>query len=197
MFKIITSKKQVFKCALKNIELKKLRKGGTKMKPRIFFTISGIFFMLNFIPVHAISPDSLKIAITNHFKLTTRSFFGRIKVPGTVLVLQKEGLRADPAQGIMVPSVIKDGHLVRVGSDFGYGHSLKVGEQLYLYRVNVNKDHVILLIATVETFDIIKEGTTHSQPYELAVSFQYENGIDNLSAEQILNDIYVWFKPLE
>jgi hypothetical protein len=153
------------------------------------------------IPAQAVSPDSLKAVITSRFKLTTRNLSLRIQERGTVLVIQKEGLRADPPKMVKVVSVIENGNLVSEGGGGLFskesGHTLKVGERLYLYGVKIRKNFVNFSMGTVETFDIVKEGTTQSQPYELFVKFQYEDDIDGLSAERILNDIYVWLKPEE
>jgi hypothetical protein len=153
------------------------------------------------IPAQAVSPDSLKAAITSRFKLTTRNLSLRIQERGTVLVIQKEGLRADPPKMVKVVSVIENDNLVSEGGgglfSEGTGRTLKVGERLYLYGVKIRKNFVNFSMGTVETFDIVKKGTTQSQPYELFVKFQYEDAIDGLSAERIFNDIYVWLKPEE
>ncbi len=166
---------------------------------RLIITMSIIAIIV--IPARAVSPDSLETAITNRFKLTTRNLSLRIKERGTVLVIQKEGLRADPPKMVKVVSVIENNDLVSEGGggifSEGSGRTLKVGERLYLYGVKIRKDFVNLSMGTVETFDVVKKGTTQSQPYELFVKFQYESGIDGLSAESILDDIYVWLKPEE
>jgi hypothetical protein len=150
----------------------------------------------------AATPTQVKEAVEARYQVTTRSAFGRVKEPGTVLLVQKEGIRADKPKALMRPSIIRDGELVTVGGGRvvlggNTGHSLSVDERVLLYGVKSAKKYVALVIATTETFKTIENGSTVATPFEAAVSFRYEEGLASVSTEQVLRDIAVWFKTEE
>lgn len=148
-------------------------------------------------PIGAATPEEIRQEILSKFTITTRSAVGRVQNPGSVLVVQKEGIRADPPRTMMKPSKIRDGELVEVGggSFFGNsGHSLAIGQRLHLYRLDVKEKYVLLLLATAETHSLQQGGGTESVPLEAAVSFRYEKGIANVTTEQVVQNVGDWFK---
>ena len=146
----------------------------------------------------ATTTAEVKSALSAHYKITTRSgFTGQVKQIGTVLVLQKEGIRADVPNALLKPTVIKNREIERAGGGGvvgGSGHNLKVGDRLHLYKIKVEKDYVLLLVGTADTYDTVEHGSTVSEPYEAAVGFQYDAGLTSVTAEEIMKDISAWFQ---
>jgi len=172
------------------------------MKYLIRFAFSLMLLHLLSGALFATTPDEIQSAIEARYKVTTRSFLGRIKEIGTILVIQKEGLRADVPKALMKATVIMNRKIAAVGGGnvFGIGntgHALKIGDRLHLYRVNPKDEYIDLIIATVDTFDVVKSGSTESKPYKALVRFRYDGGLSTVSTKQILEDINAWFKTEE
>lgn len=141
----------------------------------------------------------VKAAVEAQFTVTTRTMMGSVKAPGTVLVVQQDGIRGTKPSAFMKPSIIRGGKLTSVGGGGvilggNKGHSLKAGERVLLYGVKAVAESVVLLIATVETFDVVDQGSTVSVPFEAAVGFQYDGGVAGVPLATIVSDIGLWFK---
>ena len=63
--------------------------------------------MLHFLAgtAFAVTPDEMKAAIESRYKLTIPGFLGNYKEIGSVLVVQKEGLKADRPRSNFRPTV--------------------------------------------------------------------------------------------
>lgn len=137
----------------------------------------------------------LEQAITERYQLTTRSKVGRILEPGTVLVIQQEGLKADKPKPFMRPTVIEQGTISKTGGGFltAGGRSLSPGDRVYLYDARVKNNAIDLIIATVETYDVVEKGTTQSTPYQTALRFAFDSGwLGSASAGEVLDHINIW-----
>lgn len=147
----------------------------------------------------ALTPDEIKSAIESRYKLTIPGFLGYFKETGTVLVVQKEGLRADRPRSNFKPTVIKGGKIKTAGGgDLPLGNNvdgnLKIGDRLYLYGVQGGDDYVELSLFTVKTFVVTGSGTRGPVPLQASTRFQYEGGLAGITANQVMADIGGWFK---
>ena len=108
----------------------------------------------------------------------------RITQPGTVLVIQKEGIYANPSidYGNLTTKVV-DGN-VQGPKGFGAAffsnqndRSLKVGTTVYVTRVAVTNKDVRFDIITCDTSDISVSGNTKHVRYSATVAFEFPEGV--------------------
>lgn len=139
--------------------------------------------------------SNLEDALKSQYVLTTRSKLGRILEPGTVLVIQQEGIKADKPKAMMRPTVIESGSISKTGGGllFSGGRALPKGDRVHLYDLRVKDKGVDLIIGTVKTYDVSKRGTTESTPYEAALHFAFEpSWLETASPEDVLAEIEPW-----
>jgi hypothetical protein len=147
----------------------------------------------------AVTPNEIKSAVEAHYKLTIPGFLGNYKETGSVLVVQKEGLRADRPRSNFKPTVIERGQVVTAGGgDLPLGNNvdgnLKIADRLYLYGVRCGDDDVELRLFTVKEFVVTGSGTRGPIPLQASTRFQYDGGLAPLTVKQVMEDIGVWFK---
>jgi hypothetical protein len=141
--------------------------------------------------------DDLEQAINHRWIPTTRSKLGRVLEPGTVLVIQKGGLKADKPRAFMRPTVIDSGEISKTGGGFfvSGGRSLSPGDRVYLYDVRVKNDAIDLIIATVETYDVEERGSTTSTPYEAALHFVFDpQWLESAPPDDVIAQISPWLE---
>jgi len=122
--------------------------------------------------------NPIEEAIADVYKITERTMLGRIERPGTVLVVPKEGVRADPPKSFMTPTTVRDGEVTRIGGgtvldDGTEGKALALGDRVYLFDVRIKKRAVVPLTRTVETYDMLQDGKTIATSYEASVSVAF------------------------
>jgi len=147
----------------------------------------------------AVTQNEMKSAVESRYKLTIPGFLGNYKETGSVLVVQKEGLRADRPRTNFKPTVIKGGQITTAGGgDVPLGSNvdgkLKNGDRLYLYGVRCGDDYVELLLFTVKEFVVTGSGTRGPIPLQASTLFQYDGGVAAVTARQVMDDIGAWFK---
>lgn len=147
----------------------------------------------------AVTQEEVKSAIVSRYKLTLPGFLGGFKEVGSVLVVQKEGLRANRPSAAFKPNVIENRRLTTAGGgDLPLGGKveadLKTGDRLHLYGVRTGDDYVQLDIFTVNSFVVPGSGTRGPTPLQASVRFRYVRGLAATSVAQILEDVGVWFK---
>lgn len=147
---------------------------------------------------HASSEAEIRQALESRYTLTERSkWSAQVTKPGTVLVVRKAGLQANTPRLVMKPTVIKNGELEYVGGG-NYmggdsGRTLKVGEKMYLYTIQTNPEAVTLIYGTVESYERMEEGSTKAQPYQLALRFEYDGGLQAVDTDRIVSDVSSFF----
>jgi hypothetical protein len=146
--------------------------------------------------------DEIKSAVESRYRMTSNDFLGNVKEMGTVLVVQKEGLKAGRPMTLFKPNVVSNGRVVTAGggdlplrSDFdGY---LKAGDRLYLYGVRTGGDYVELSIYTVKSFSVSGSGTRGPAPLQANVRFLYDGGLAAVSTQLVMENIGTWFRTDE
>lgn len=147
----------------------------------------------------AVTPEEIRSAIESRYRLTIPGFLGNYKETGSVLVVQKEGLRADRPRSNFKPTVIEGGQVVTAGGGgLPLGNNvegnLKAGDRLYLYGARCGDDYVELLLFTVKEFVVTGSGTRGPTPLQATARFRYNGGLGPLTARQVMADIDAWFK---
>src|SRR6516165_908703 len=138
----------------------------------LFQCLAGISF--------AVTQEEMKATIEARYKVTKPGFLGNVEEPGSVLIVQKEGLKAGRSSKAFKPNVIAKGQITATGGgDVPLGgnvdDNLKTGDRLYLYGVRAGDDYVELSIFTVKTF--VVTGTRGPTPLQASVRFQYDGGM--------------------
>ena len=146
----------------------------------------------------AAEKDEITAAVERKYQLTARSnFSGQVTQPGTVLYVSHEGLQANKPAGFMKATIIKDGEVEKLGGGSLFpgdaGKTLSVGEEMYLYRVQVTKKVVNAFLGTVESHSMQVGGKMKMKPYQLALQFKYSEGISGIDASRVLDDIAKFF----
>ncbi len=146
----------------------------------------------------ASSEAEIRQALETKYTVTERSkWTAQVTKPGTVVVVQKSGLQANTPRLVMKPTVIKNGQLEYVGGGSftggDSGHTLKVGEKMYLYTIQTKPEAVTLIYGTVESYERSEKGSTKAEPYQLALRFEYDGGLQAVETERIIKDVSSFF----
>lgn len=148
----------------------------------------------------AATPDEIRAALAAKFELTQRSkFTGRVTKPGTVLVIQRPGINADPETKLIMKPVLINRDKVEgagggslVGGESG--RTLKPGDRVYVYELRPGSDDVVLIYGTVDSYDVVADGGTRSMSYKGSLAFQYPEGTKAVDAARIADDVSLWLK---
>ncbi|HET6421739.1 MAG TPA: hypothetical protein VFG19_16400 [Geobacteraceae bacterium] len=145
----------------------------------------------------AVTQEEIRSAVETRCKITKPGFLGDYKEIGSVLVVRKEGLRANRPSASFSPNVITNGGAATAGGgDLPPGGNadgvLKTGDRLYLYGVRTGNDFVQLDLFTVRTF--IVTGTRGPTPLQASVRYRYDEGLAGVTSKQVMEDIGAWFR---
>jgi hypothetical protein len=171
------------------------------MQHRFRFTFTFGILLLHFLAGNAlaVSPNEIVSAVESRYKFTIPGFLGDYKEIGSVLAVQKEGLRANRPRTNFKATVIKGGEIIAAGGgDLPLGNNvdgnLKIGDRLYLYGVKSGDDYVELQLFTIKTFVVTGSGTKGPLPLQASTRFRYEGGLAAVTAKKVMGDIGAWFK---
>jgi hypothetical protein len=64
---------------------------------------------------------------------------------------------------------------------------------MYLYAIQTSPEAVTLIYGTVDSYERSEKGSTKAQPYQLALRFEYDGGLQAVETERIVNDINSFF----
>lgn len=148
----------------------------------------------------AATSDELSSAVTSQYRVTIPGFFGDFKAIGDVLIPRREGLGVNRPSKMFKPSVVKNHQLVIAGGgnvSLGDVHNttLKQGERLYLYGVSTGDRYLQLDLYTVSTY--VVPGIRGPTSLQASVRFQYDNGLADVTTNQMLDEISEWFDTEE
>lgn len=170
------------------------------MKLRIGMALSLLLLLIPAGTSYAVSGDEIKSAVVSRYRVTTNDLLGNLKEPGTILVVQKPGLKADRPFKLFNSNLVVNRQVASVGGgslalrgDFdGY---LKAGDRLYLYGVRTGENYVELELFTAKSFSVSGSGLRGPVPLQANTRFRYDAGLAAVSAGQIMADIDAWFGP--
>lgn len=134
--------------------------------------------------VQAENHDALRNALESKYQITKIGIdHFRITQPGEIMVLQKDGLYANPSTDFgNVTTTVTDGQLSEPsgfgGAFFSKGaentnKTFKAGEHLYITRISITNDSVRFDVVTSETYDATIHGTTRQIRYVSTLAFKY------------------------
>jgi hypothetical protein len=117
----------------------------------------------------------------------------RITQPGTVLVIQKEGISGDLSTDMsFLNNKVHDGQVAQAG---GFGammqgkktsRDLKVGDKVYLFKIEAKDDQVRYFVLTCDTYDVNVHGSTRQTRYKALLSFELgKNFLDTANADSV------------
>ncbi len=104
----------------------------------------------------------------------------RITKPGTVLVIQKDGIFANPSTDYGTQTTrVTDGNVIEpkgFGAAFFANktdRSLKAGEKVYITRIQVTNKDIRFEIMTADTMEVNINGNTRETRYAATVAFDF------------------------
>jgi hypothetical protein len=139
--------------------------------------------------------SALEEALKSKYELTkTGNDRVRITQPGTVFVVQKEGISGDLASDMtFLNNKIHDGQVAQAG---GFGammqekktsRDLKVGDKVYLFKIEAKDDQVRYFIITCDTYDVNVKGSTRQTRYKALLSFELgKDFLDTANADAVV-----------
>ena len=129
--------------------------------------------------------NTLKETLESSYPLTKRATLSpdRITQQGVILVINKAGIAADPSSDLRYSETfVRNGAVGEQGGATSAVFSkentrvFKPGERVYVTDIKVGDDHVMLLLLSLDMFDVVKKGSTKQTRYKGALIFKFDNG---------------------
>lgn len=127
--------------------------------------------------------DALKNSLESSYPLTHRATLSpdRITEQGVVLVIQKQGIAADPSSDLRYSlTYVRNGQVSEQGGATSAVFSkentrvFKPGERVYVIAIKIGDDYVMLELMSCDMFDVVKKGSTTQTRYKAALSFKFD-----------------------
>jgi hypothetical protein len=124
--------------------------------------------------------DTLKNALETKYQLT-KTGIDRVRItqPGTVFIVQKDGISGDlSSDATFLNNKVKDGQIAQAGGFMAAmqgkttSRDLKAGDKVFLFRLDVKDDQVQFFVITADTYDIAVHGSTKQSRYKAMLSFE-------------------------
>jgi hypothetical protein len=129
---------------------------------------------------------TLEESLASNYELT-KTGMDRVRItkPGTVFVVRKDNINGDVASSMFqfVNKVMPDGTIVQ-GSGEGNGRVFKVGEKVYLFKIDVKNDGVHFGVISADTYQVVQHGADHQTRYKAVITFQFPS-IETMTPEAI------------
>jgi len=143
--------------------------------------------------------DALKETLEAAYPLTHRSALApdRLTNQGVVLVIQKQGIAADPSSDMRYSvTYVRDGQIGEEGGATAAiftkekTRTFKPGEKVYVTAIKIGEDYVMFELMSCDMFDITLHGSTKQTRYKSALSFKFDkNALPTLDAKKIIETI--------
>lgn len=126
------------------------------------------------------SHDAIKEALEAKYQLT-KTGIDRVRItqPGTVFVIQKNGISGDLASdATFLNNKVNDGEVSQAGGfmaamqDKKTSRNLKPGDKVYVFKIEVKDDQVEVFAVTCDTYDVNLHGSTRQTRYKALLSFE-------------------------
>lgn len=153
---------------------------------------------------HASSHGDLEEALKAKYEITkTGMDRARITQPGTVLIIQKEGISGDLATDTtFLNNRIRDGQVAQAGGfgafmqDKKTSRILKAGDKVYVFKIEVKDDQVRYFLITCDSFDVNLHGSTRQTRYKALLSFELgKEFLANATADDVKKAVDVVIQP--
>lgn len=145
--------------------------------------------------------DNLESIVEELYDLTAtnKMDYHNVIAPGTVFILQVEGITAHPQDALnVIPNEISNGRVTQQKgfmsslwkADQGNSRQFKVGDRFYLHRVQAKEKGIYFWLITAETRDVIERGSTRSARDSALILFPFpDDDLQNLDAETIKAEV--------
>lgn len=132
------------------------------------------------VSANASNHDALKQALEAKYQIT-KTGIDRVRItqPGTVFVVQKDGISGDLASDMtFLDNKVRDGQVAQAGGFMAVmqgkktSRDIKTGDKVYLFRVDVKDDQIQFFVITCDTYDVNLHGSTKQTRYKAQLSFE-------------------------
>lgn len=132
------------------------------------------------VPSMAGDHNALKDSLEAKYQLT-KTGVDRVRItqPGTVFIVQKDGISGDLASDMtFLNNKVHDGQVAQAGGFMASmqgkttSRDLKTGDKVYLFRIDVKDDQVQFFVITCDTYDVNVHGSTKQTRYKAQLSFE-------------------------
>jgi hypothetical protein len=107
----------------------------------------------------------------------------RVTHPGTLFVIQREGIGGQQAKDVTLSKVfVRDGTVAQAGGlmvaliDRKNARQFRVGERVYVSKISVQDNEIWYIINAVDTMEANLRGTTQQTRYKALLAFQFPKG---------------------
>ena len=176
----------------------------TKRMARLSLAVSVVAALIGGGKVYAADHSELQEALQAKYQLT-KTGIDRVRItqPGTVLVIQKEGISGDLASDMtFLNNKVRDGQVAQAGGfmasmqDKNTSRDLKVGDNVYLFKVEVRGDEVQYFVITCDTYDVNLHGSSRQTRYKALLSFELgKEFMETASADTIKKTVDAVIAP--
>jgi hypothetical protein len=139
--------------------------------------------------------NALKEALEKTYPLTHRAALSldRITQQGVILVIQKQGIAADPSSDLRISiTYVRDAQIGEQGGAVANVFKktntrvFKPGEKVYVTGIKIGDDYVILELLSCDMFDVAEDGSTRQTRYMADLSFKFDKELlPTLSADKV------------
>ena len=146
----------------------------------MMLTCTSVLALTSGISSMASDHDTLKNALETKYQLT-KTGIDRVRItqPGTVFIVQKDGISGDlSSDATFLNNKVKDGQIAQAGGFMAAmqgkttSRDLKAGDKVFLFRLDVKDDQVQFFVITADTYDIAVHGSTKQSRYKAMLSFE-------------------------
>jgi hypothetical protein len=127
----------------------------------------------------------------------------RISKPGTVLVIQKDGISGDLASDATFLKVyVRDGQISQRGGFIASMQNkqtsriFKPGERVYVWKINVGDEQLQYYLISADTFDAAVKGSTRQTRYKTLLQFEFpKDQLNTATPETLAQTIHAVIMP--
>ena len=129
--------------------------------------------------------DALKENIQSSYKMS-KIGLDRIRItqPGTVFLLQKDGVAGDLAtDGTFTQNVVENGEVRGPKGAVAFlqhkrtNHLFKAGDKVYMWKVSIGSDDLSLFFVSYDTYSANETGGRSNQMrYKILLDFKFDKG---------------------
>jgi hypothetical protein len=153
---------------------------------------------------HASSHGDLEEALKAKYQITkTGMDRARITQPGTVLIIQKDGISGDLVTDMtFLNNKVRDGQVAQAGGfgafmqDKKTSRVLKAGDKVYVFKIELKDDEVRYFLITCDSFDVNLHGSTRQTRYKALLSFELgKDFLANATADDVKKAVDAVIQP--
>lgn len=147
---------------------------------RLILASTSVLTLTSGMSLMASDHNALKDALETKYQLT-KTGIDRVRItqPGTVFIVQKDGISGDlSSDATFLNNKVTDGQIAQASGFMAAMQSkttsrdLKTGDKVYLFGIDVKDDQVQFFVITCDTYDVNVHGSTKQTRYKAQLSFE-------------------------